>query len=240
MLRVVKDLQQSTRVDNMKPSMVSGKTSRREIEPKKHSRGPLLALFALSSLLVFAGIILYRMKLDEAGLVAEPLDEHSISKIVSPQVYRLDLNVNIEKDAFSGIANIEVKASAPTRSFRLHATDLMIASVQVNGETASFSCDEDRLTIEAPHDIEGDATVSVSYSGHMSTKMCGLYRSTCPVKDGEATRSMWSTQFESCDARRVFPCVDEPAKKSHFEISVTTSAMVDGREMVVLSNMPVK
>lgn len=43
-----------------------------------------------------------------------------------------------------------------------------------------------------------------------------------------------STQFEPCDARRCFPCFDEPSLKANFEVKLTVDEHLDA-----LSNMPV-
>lgn len=73
--------------------------------------------------------------------------------------------------------------------------------------------------------------------------MAGFYRSKYkPVvepaadtpKEGEF-HYMFSTQFESCDARRAFPCFDEPNLKASFDFEIEVP-----KGQVALSNMPVK
>ena len=62
--------------------------------------------------------------------------------------------------------------------------------------------------------------------------MCGFYRSNYTDMDGN-TRVMGTTQFEALDARRAFPCWDEPAKKAVFGITLVVPA-----GLTALSNMP--
>ena len=55
-------------------------------------------------------------------------------------------------------------------------------------------------------------------------------------KDGNMeARYMATTQFEPVDARRAFPCWDDPSYKAVFSISVATPA-----DRVAISNMPAK
>jgi len=63
--------------------------------------------------------------------------------------------------------------------------------------------------------------------------MAGFYRSKYKTSAGEETY-MYSTQFESCDARQAFPCFDEPALKATFDFDIIVP-----NEMTALSNMPV-
>lgn len=77
----------------------------------------------------------------------------------------------------------------------------------------------------------------------MNNTMAGFYRSkykpavepsnSVPT-DGDS-HLMFSTQFESCDARRAFPCFDEPNLKATFDFSIEIP-----EDLVALSNMPEK
>ena len=63
--------------------------------------------------------------------------------------------------------------------------------------------------------------------------MAGFYRSDYTAQDG-SKKIMISTQFEPLDARRCFPCVDEPGRKATFQCT-----LVVNEDLVALSNMPV-
>ena len=102
-----------------------------------------------------------------------------------------------------------------------------------------------RVSLEFKDEIpDGEgAVLELQYSGVMNNDMAGFYRSrykpeTTPAasvpKVGEF-HFMFSTQFESCDARRAFPCFDEPNLKASFDVSIEIP-----EDQVALSNMPEK
>ena len=92
-------------------------------------------------------------------------------------------------------------------------------------------------------DASSDAVLSIRYAGIMNNSMAGFYRSkykptVTPAKsvpmDGEH-HVMFSTQFESSDARRALPCFDEPNLKATFDVSIEIP-----EDQTALSNMPEK
>ena len=62
--------------------------------------------------------------------------------------------------------------------------------------------------------------------------MAGYYRSKYTDMNGDS-KFMGTTQFEAIDARRAFPCWDEPARKAVFAITLTVPSA-----MAAISNMP--
>ena len=78
---------------------------------------------------------------------------------------------------------------------------------------------------------EGHA-LAIEYEGCMNNQMAGFYRSGYTDAKGEK-RIMGSTQFEALDARRAFPCVDEPAAKAVFGMTLVVNAAQHA-----FSNMP--
>lgn len=77
-----------------------------------------------------------------------------------------------------------------------------------------------------------DATIEMEFSGELNDKMKGFYRSKYLIGSDERYAAV--TQFEATDARRCFPCFDEPALKASFDIVLTIP-----KDRVGLSNMPV-
>src|SRR5262245_38428717 len=83
---------------------------------------------------------------------------------------------------------------------------------------------EVRFPADAP---AGAATLHLAFAGRLRRDLCGLYRAT------SGSRRYAFTQLEATEARKFFPCFDEPAMKARFQVSVTTAA-----GHAVLSNAP--
>lgn len=112
-------------------------------------------------------------------------------------------------------------------------------------EASDISYDEksQRANFSFANEINasGKASLEVQFTGIMNNNMAGFYRSkykpaVTPLKsvptEGE-NHLMFSTQFESCDARTAFPCFDEPNLKASFDFSIEIP-----EDLVALSNMP--
>jgi aminopeptidase N len=78
----------------------------------------------------------------------------------------------------------------------------------------------------------GRGQLCFKFEGILNTDMAGFYRSNYTDADGKK-QVMASTQFEALDARRAFPCWDEPAVKATFSV-----ALIVPKELTAISNMP--
>lgn len=115
-------------------------------------------------------------------------------------------------------------------TIRLHAKELTISSLTVNGAAAPFSTGpDDELIIE--HSGTGEATIAVDFSLTMTDPMHGIY--PCYFEHDGVKKELYATQFESHHAREAFPCIDEPEAKATFDVTLVTA---EGG--VALSNMP--
>jgi aminopeptidase N len=108
--------------------------------------------------------------------------------------------------------------------------------VDTSNERATFSFAEEIPATE-------NAVLTIDFKGAINNAMAGFYRSKYKptvtpspgtAKDGD-DYYMFSTQFEACDARRAFPCFDEPNLKATFELEIEIP-----EDQVALSNMPEK
>jgi aminopeptidase N len=80
--------------------------------------------------------------------------------------------------------------------------------------------DNERACFSFPADLPvGRSELSIKFSGILNDKLHGFYRSTYKGADGKE-QPLASTQFESTDARRAFPCWDEPAFKAVYQVTL--------------------
>ncbi|KAF9148112.1 hypothetical protein BGX20_006449, partial [Mortierella sp. AD010] len=104
-------------------------------------------------------------------------------------------------------------------------------------EAIETTFDENRETTTLTFESDlpkGPAVLNINYSGILNDKMAGFYRSSYKDADGNA-KIMGVTQFEATEARRAFPCWDEPSAKATFSIKLVVPTELDA-----LSNMPVE
>jgi len=166
-----------------------------------------------------------------------------LSKDVIPSNYALRLKPNLTELTFEGSEEISLEVKSATKSMRLNCVDIKVKDVQFKGATQEFSSnveilyeEEDELLILSfPEELQpGDASLSLNFAGELNDKMKGFYRSKYKGTDG-LDRYGAVTQFEATDARRAFPCWDEPAVKATFDVTLVVPS-----DRVALSNMPEK
>lgn len=147
-----------------------------------------------------------------------------------PEKYTLSLGVNKFDKKIGG--TVLVVGKALRESIKFHAVDLKIKQVLVNGKNAEFKADKKEL--EILNVKPGKAEIVITYDGSLNENMEGAYLST--YEHNKKTEIIVTTQFESHYAREAFPCIDEPAAKAVFELSLTVPSIEDE---IILSNMPV-
>jgi puromycin-sensitive aminopeptidase len=153
--------------------------------------------------------------------------DYRLPRSVIPSAYRLEIEPDIDAAAFSGRVDIDVNVMEPTDEITLNAIELEIPEVTLTtaGESRSaavaFDEDRERATFAFDEVLQrGEATLSIVFTGILNDQLRGFYRSTYTGADGE-TKTLATTQLESTDARRAFPCWDEPDLKATFSVSLT-------------------
>ncbi|HKY66678.1 MAG TPA: M1 family metallopeptidase, partial [Acidimicrobiales bacterium] len=151
---------------------------------------------------------------------------HRLPRTVVPRRYDLTLEPHLDAATFAGTEDVAVEVVEPTAEVVLNAVDLEIdeATADVGGEhlvaTVSLDGEAERatLTFERPLPA-GEATLHLRFRGVLNDKLVGFYRSTFTDDDG-IERVLATTQMEATDARRSFPCWDEPDAKAVFGVTL--------------------
>lgn len=144
-----------------------------------------------------------------------------LSKNVIPKEYKIRLRPDLENFTFEGIETITISLLKKTKEITLHSREIEIGTVRA-GEVfgkISYNKKAETATFIFPKFIPaGQTKLTLVFKGILNDKMRGFYRSNYKV--GIKERYLATTQFEATDARRAFPCFDEPAKKAVFHISL--------------------
>jgi puromycin-sensitive aminopeptidase len=151
---------------------------------------------------------------------------HRLPRTTVPRRYELRLTPDLDAATFSGEVAVEVEVLEATDVVVLNALELRIDDAWVTvGDrrleaTAALDAEAERATLSLPEVVPvGPATVGIRFRGILNDKLRGFYRSTFTDEAG-AERVIACTQFEATDARRAFPCWDEPDLKATFAISL--------------------
>ena len=161
---------------------------------------------------------------------------------VEPLHYDIELQPNLADFMFSGKETVGISILEPTSKVVLHALDLKVADAAIRSPTSSEPLKPQRIsrsrkmetiTLDFGQPLPaGPAELNLKFKGELNDKMHGFYRTSYHV-DGV---KKWgaATQFEATDARRAFPCWDEPDRKATFAVTLTVP-----EHLTALSNMPV-
>ena len=153
---------------------------------------------------------------------------------VIPVHYDLHLEPDLETFTFEGSVSIRIGITDTLDEIVLNAAEIDMKSMVLRGEDVTIEVtgvthdDEyERATLTLAHPASpGTYSLDISYGGLINDQLRGLYRSTYRDRDG-VEHVIATSQCQSTDARRVFPCWDEPDLKASFK---TTMVVADGLE----------
>ncbi len=163
-----------------------------------------------------------------------------------PNHYDLHLTLHPDEMTFSGKVTIKgLKVGRPMERMTFHQKALKFtgASITKHGKNADEIINVQRINLHNSFDevrlhtettlYPGEYTVTMEFSGNITKQMNGLY--PCYFEKDGTQQKLLATQFESHHAREVFPCIDEPAAKATFDLSLSAP-----EAKAVLANTPVK
>lgn len=168
-------------------------------------------------------------------------DPYRLPRHVVPTRYDLWLEPDLADAVFAGRVTITITVEQAAQTILLNAADLVLQSAVVEGSSQRRS----KALIELEHKTQraalsfqepippGEWLLHLSFHGKLNDQLRGFYRST--YKDASGTlQALAATQFEATDARRAFPCWDEPDFKAVF----ATTLVVDP-QLTAISNTSV-
>ncbi|MBX9688931.1 MAG: ERAP1-like C-terminal domain-containing protein [Candidatus Obscuribacterales bacterium] len=176
--------------------------------------------------------------MSKQSAVAEPeTSEYRLPRSVIPARYEIKLSPDLESFKFDGEVKIQVDVKESVSEVLLNSLELDIKSASAsNGSKtleAKFTLDADseRLKLSFNEALSnGDWTLKIDYTGELNDKLHGFYRSTYNDESGNK-RVLGTTQFEATDARRAFPCFDEPDFKAVYKV-----VLVIDEKLTAISN----
>ena len=198
-----------------------------------------LLLVVIVVIIVTVGIVL-GTKNTRKQIKQEPWINSRLPTTVSPKWYNLSLSVSMEHFTVQGEAEIgAVVSNARTSYIILHALDMNISSAiiraggrEVTIRDSFFYAPNQFYVISTSEPLSSQfITIQLNFSYKLVDGLSGFYRSSYTTNG--TTAYLATTQFEPTDARRAFPCFDEPAFKANFTIHVTHDC-----HYTAVSNMP--
>jgi puromycin-sensitive aminopeptidase len=149
-----------------------------------------------------------------------------LSKNIIPIEYEIQLKPDLDNFIFEGIETITIDVLEKTKSITLHSKDIEILTAEYQESPLTrvfgkifYDTKKETATFTFSKLIpKGKTKLVLVFRGILNDKMRGFYRSRYEI-DGKEN-FMATTQFEATDARKAFPCFDEPAHKAVFNVSL--------------------
>ncbi|MGQ0848082.1 MAG: M1 family metallopeptidase [Actinomycetota bacterium] len=164
---------------------------------------------------------------------------YRLPRSVVPHRYEITLEPDLAGASFAGRETVHVEVTEPVTELILNAHEIEIKSARLHsaertldGKPELITADQ-RARISFDRVVEpGDWQLELEFSGGLNDQLVGFYKSTFTDLDG-VEQAIATTQFEATDARRAFPCWDEPDMKAVFSIT-----LVVPDDLLAVSNSP--
>src|SRR5438874_10939149 len=167
-----------------------------------------------------------------------------LPKDVVPTDYSIRIVPNIEKLTFTGKETVKLNVLSPVHQLVMNVLELEITNASLDGKplpksAINIDSEKELLTLALPSELApGNHTLAFSFSGKINQQGQGLFYIRYQEQGSPAAaekKIMLGTQFEATDARRFFPCWDEPAFRAHFQLTTVVP-----ENWLAVSNMPIE
>ena len=164
-----------------------------------------------------------------------------LPKEVRPSEYAIRIEPNLNKLTFSGSETIKLQMDKPVTKLVLNALEMEIASASLDGKPLPkkaivLDAGEQTLTLNLPNELPaGEHELMLAFSGKINQQGQGLFYARYQEQGTNEKKTMLGTQFEATDARRMFPCWDEPSYRARFQLTAVVP-----KNFMAVSNMPIE
>jgi aminopeptidase N len=164
-----------------------------------------------------------------------------LPKEVRPIEYAIRIVPDLAKLTFIGSERVKLRAEKPVTKLVLNAFQMEIAEASVDGralakDAIALDAAEQTLTLTLPNELAtGEHELALQFSGKINPQGQGLFYARYQEEGTNEKKIMLGTQFEATDARRMFPCWDEPSFRAKFQLSTAVP-----EDFTAVSNMPVE
>jgi puromycin-sensitive aminopeptidase len=155
------------------------------------------------------------------------VDPYRLPRTAVPSRYDIRLEPDFTTLTFRGQESVALDVTETISEIVLNAIELAIDSASLENDrgdtirataTMDDSAERCRLALASPA-ARGRWRLRLAFRGTLNDKLRGFYRSVYKDPSG-VSRTMAATQFEATDARRAFPCWDEPSFKAVFAVTL--------------------
>src|SRR5439155_20648600 len=164
-----------------------------------------------------------------------------LPKEVVPTEYSIRIVPDIDKLMFTGTEAVKLSVHSSVHQLVLNALEVAITRASVDGKAlpqSAIKIDEkaELLMLELPSELSaGDHTLLLTFSGKINQQGQGLFYMRYQEQGTGAKKIALGTQFEATDARRLFPCWDEPSFRARFQLTAVVP-----ENWLAVSNMPIE
>src|SRR6266496_43344 len=164
-----------------------------------------------------------------------------LPKEVVPTDYSIRIVPKIDQFSFTGTETVKLNVRSPVHQLVLNSLELKIEAASVDGKDLPASAiktdkEKELLMLTLPLKLaQGDHTLALRFSGKINQQGQGLFYMRYQEQGTGVPKVMLGTQFEATDARRFFPCWDEPVFRARFQLSAVVP-----ENWLAVSNMPIE
>jgi puromycin-sensitive aminopeptidase len=168
---------------------------------------------------------------------------YRLPRTTIPRHYNLILEPDLDRATFTGTVSIIVAVNNPISKLLINAVEIDIIQAWLMNETnrridikhIAFDKATERASITFLSKLTcGVYTLNMNFTGILNEKLFGFY--LCRFRDKDGTEhTIATTQMQGTNARRVFPCFDEPSFKATF-----STTLIVPPQLYVVSNTPIK